>query len=365
MSLSHGQYAIQCQLCEGDPKVKWNCLDCELLMCSKCKDKVHSKFKSEKVHRIIDIKDVGQQSKCEEPEERVSSSPTNVKLKNIKEYKTRTVDISFLAVSLDGSLWIGDGDKEEGFHLFTSYTALQNVKLVGDKVKVLSSFNIEVYDIAVTPSNDILLAIEGSRLKQIKAGSNKVSDSVYFVELSYITSVHVTKDGRVIVGGGKVIVVMDTDVKYLARYEEDENKKPIFDGTIWSTTSTLNGNIFVAQPYFNPRVVVLCKGDVINNYTGPPSIKSQRRFNPRSVITTPMDHVIVADCFNHSLHILDNTGHLLTTYNTKDIGIEYPRSLTITMEGPFAVLYIGCRNTGSCEDSSDTGQLYKTNIMGC
>ncbi|VDI27443.1 Hypothetical predicted protein [Mytilus galloprovincialis] len=373
MSLPQGQCPVQCQLCEGNPKVKWKCLDCDLLMCSKCKDKVHSKFKSEKVHRIIDIKDVGQQSKDVDQQDKEMSgqspagepsSQTNVELINIKEYKTRTVDISFLAVSLDGSLWIGNGDMEEGFHLFTSYTALQNVKLVGDKVKVISSFNIEVYDIAVTPSNDILLAIEGSRLKQIKAESNKVSDSVYFVELSYITSVHVTKDGRVIVGGGKVVVVMDKDGKYLTRYEEDENKKLIFDGTIWSITSTLNGNIFVAQPYSNPRVVVLGEVVVINNYTGPPSINFEKRFNPRSVITTPMDHVIVADCFNHTLHILDNTGHLLTTYNTKDIGIEYPRSLAITMEGPFAVLYIGCY-TGSCEDSSHTGQLYKTNIMGC
>ncbi|XP_071136379.1 tripartite motif-containing protein 2-like [Mytilus edulis] len=375
MSRPQVQCPIQCQLCEGEPKVKWKCLDCDLLMCSKCKDKVHSKFKSEKDHRIIDIKDIGQQSKgvyqqdkknTSQPELGVPSPPTNVKLINIKEYKTKMLNIRFLAVSLDGSLWIGDGDMEKGFHLFTSHTALQNVKLVGDKVKVISSFNIEVCDIAVSPTNDILLATGEKILKQIKAGSNKVSDSVYFVELSYIKSVHVTKDGRVIVGRNKVVIVMDTDGNHLTRYMEDKNNKPIFDGNIWCITSTLNGNIFVAKPYSNnPRVVVLGKGDAISYYTGHPSINRYNAFWPEAVITTPMDNVIVADFSSHTLHILDNTGHLLTIYNTKDRGIEYPRSLAITMEGNFAVLYIGCRNTGSCEDSSDTGRLYKMNIIGC
>lgn len=273
-------------------------------------------------------------------------------------------DIRLTAVSLNGSLWIGDAFKEEGFHLFTSYTALQNVKLVGDKVKVISSFNLWVFGIAVTPNNNILLATEEPRLKQIKAASNKVTDSVYCTKRSNIARVHVTKDCRVIVGGDKVVVVMDTDGKHLSRYERDKNNRPIFDGSIWSITSTINGNIFVAQTYPNPRVVMLGKGDAINYYTGHPSINSLNTFDPESVITTPMDHVIVADYNNHTLHILDNTGHLLTTYNTKDVGIKYPRSLAITMEGNFAVLYIG-GYTGSYEDSSDTGRLYKMNIMGC
>ncbi|XP_071150234.1 uncharacterized protein [Mytilus edulis] len=376
MSLLQGQCPVQCQLCEGNPKVKWKCLDCDLLMCSKCTDKVHSKFKSEKNHRIIDIKDVGQQSKgvdqqdkeiSGQPQAGEPSSQTNVELINIKEYKTKMMDISLLAVSVDSSLWIGDGDEEKGFHPFTSPSALQNVKLVGDKIKFISSFNMRVYDIAVTPTNDILLATGmagGPRLKQIKAGSNKVSDSIYFVELSYIKSVHVTKDGRVIVGGGNVVAVMDKDGKHLTRYERDKNNKLIFDGTIWSITSTINGNIFVVQTHSNPRVAVLGEEDVIYNYTGHPSINSHSAFDPQSVITTPMDNIIVADLCYDTLHILDNTGHQLTTYNTKDIGIEYPVSLTITMEGPFAVLYIGCYKM-SYEDSSDTGRLYKMNIMGC
>jgi hypothetical protein len=59
-SIAKGQTALVCQLCENDPKLKWKCLDCGLLMCQRCRDKVHPKFSLAKDHIIIDIKDIHQ-----------------------------------------------------------------------------------------------------------------------------------------------------------------------------------------------------------------------------------------------------------------------------------------------------------------
>ena len=53
------QDIIFCHLCELDPKQKWKCLECQLLMCNNCYEKIHPKFQNAKDHRIIDIKDVG------------------------------------------------------------------------------------------------------------------------------------------------------------------------------------------------------------------------------------------------------------------------------------------------------------------
>ncbi|XP_063447086.1 uncharacterized protein LOC134726605 [Mytilus trossulus] len=373
MSLPQGQCPIQCQLCEGDPKVNWKCLDCGLFMCRTCKDKVHSKFKSEKKHIIVDIKEVGRRDIKENKQgsvvrqqdkvvsifgqrnDEVSNSSTNVKLMNIKEYQTNTIFMNTLAVSLNDSLWVGDGYKK-GFDPLTLPTALQNFKLKGDKVKVKSSFNIDVSDIAVSPNNDLLLAIQEPRLKQIKAGSRKITDSVFCAESSNLFSVHVTKDGTVIAGGTKIVIVMDTEGNHLTRYENDKNNTPLFEGTIWSITSTLYGNIFVIEFIDNPRVVVLGKSDLISIYTGHPSINITDRFHPMSIVTTPLDNVIMADCDNHTLHILDNTGHLLTIYDTMDIHIRYPRSLAInSTEGPVAELYLGCLHGR---------KLYKMSIIG-
>ncbi|XP_071131494.1 uncharacterized protein [Mytilus edulis] len=58
-SVIKAQDIISCNLCESETKLKWKCLDCDLLMCNKCCDKVHPKFKNAKDHTIVDIKQVG------------------------------------------------------------------------------------------------------------------------------------------------------------------------------------------------------------------------------------------------------------------------------------------------------------------
>ncbi|XP_076079193.1 uncharacterized protein LOC143049448 [Mytilus galloprovincialis] len=341
-SPSLGQHQAQCQVepikqaqipigCKcGNSKVKWRCENCVTMLCDMCKDKDHAAIG----HHIIDI------------------TAIQVKISDVKEYQTNLDLTEFLAVSYDNSLWIGEGI-EGGFNPFKSHTALQNVKLVGDKVKVISSFNIEVCDIAVTPTNDILLATGGGRLKQIKAGSNKVTESVYYSNIPDLRRVHVTKDGRVIVNVSKMVKVMDTDGKHLRWYSKDENNPLIFRHTITSITSTNNGYIFVAV-YYDRQVVVFGKTDIFNIYRGHPNIKDGvTQFYPSSVATTPNDNVIVADSFNDTLHILDNTGHLLTTY--KDIGIPIQEHLAITTEGSFTVLYMISKSTS----------LFKMIITGC
>lgn len=346
-------------------------------MCFKCQSKKSSNSKTETDKRIIDIKELGQQDRDmgqqvndvglhgkevdHQDKEMMSmsgqlkagvySSPTNVQLINIKEYQTNLDDIELLAVSLNGSKWIGNGMYKEGLNPLTTQTALQHVRIDEGKLNIKSSFNMLVWDIAVTPDNDILLATGKPRLMKIRPRSNRLADS-NFCAGTALMSVHVTKANRVIAGGRKFVAVMDTDGNLLKRYENDMNRKPYFDGNILSITSTINGHIFVIQRTNNPKVFVLGKDDIINDYKGHPLVNSHNKFHPMSVVVTPVDNVIVADDINHTLHILDNNGHLLTTYNTKNIGLKYPRCLASTRE----VLYIGCLGGG---------KLYQMNIKGC
>ncbi|VDI34518.1 Hypothetical predicted protein [Mytilus galloprovincialis] len=324
--VKQAQIPIGCKC--GNPKVKWRCENCVSMLCDMCQDKDHAA----KGHHIIDITTI------------------QVKISDVKTYQTKVERSFCLEVAPDNSLWIGDGDEKEGFHPFTSPSALQNVKLVGDKVKVISSFNINVFGVAVTPSNDILLATFQPRLKQIKAGSKKLTDSIYCEDMSNLAIVHVTKDDRVIVSVDNAVVVMDTDGNHLTRYEKDENNKQVFSHFATSINSTINGNIFVAG-YYDRKVVVFGKTDIISIYRGHHSFNNEYTGNE----STPMDNVIVADSQNHALHILNNTGHLLTTYNTKDIGIPILEHLAITKEGSFTVLYM----------TSSRSNLYKMVITGC
>ncbi|XP_052087432.1 E3 ubiquitin-protein ligase TRIM33-like [Mytilus californianus] len=65
-----GQAPMLCQICEIARGIEWKCLDCDLLMCQKCKEKIHPKFKLANEHKIVNIKDVGHKEvqirSCEE-----------------------------------------------------------------------------------------------------------------------------------------------------------------------------------------------------------------------------------------------------------------------------------------------------------
>ncbi|XP_071161630.1 uncharacterized protein [Mytilus edulis] len=56
-SLQSGQAPLACQMCEESNEIKWKCLLCDFLLCTKCQT-LHKKVKSTDQHTIIDIKDI-------------------------------------------------------------------------------------------------------------------------------------------------------------------------------------------------------------------------------------------------------------------------------------------------------------------
>ena len=54
--LQEGQIPLMCQLCEESNQIKWKCLQCHFLLCTKCKN-IHKKVKSSDQHNIVDIND--------------------------------------------------------------------------------------------------------------------------------------------------------------------------------------------------------------------------------------------------------------------------------------------------------------------
>ncbi|CAG2230780.1 unnamed protein product [Mytilus edulis] len=56
-SLQRGQVPLACQMCEESNEIKWKCLLCDFLLCTKCQT-LHKKVKSTDQHTIIDIKNI-------------------------------------------------------------------------------------------------------------------------------------------------------------------------------------------------------------------------------------------------------------------------------------------------------------------
>ena len=57
-NLREGQYPSSCKLCESNINIEFKCVDCDLLLCCTCKEKIHTKFKNAKDHRVITIEEI-------------------------------------------------------------------------------------------------------------------------------------------------------------------------------------------------------------------------------------------------------------------------------------------------------------------
>lgn len=313
------QFPVTCMGC-NEPKVKWKCKECVVLMCDKCKTNLHTYNN----HHINEI------------------STIQVKLYDLKKYDIPGQSIECLAVSNDNLLWMGTLQKASNQE--TPKMSLQKLSILGNQFNIIDSFAKEITDIAVTSNNDILLATVGQTLHEIKAGFTRVTSSKYVVKnMGDQMKVHETKGGRVMISGMHFVEVLNKDGKCLNRYHRDVKGDDIFSYNITSITSTIEGNIFVASKLDRKVVVFSNNHNIINVYKGHSTVHSEEsRFSPSSLVTTPKDNVIVADCNTHSLQILNNTGDLLTTLLIKDMGMSEPNNLAITTEGSSTVLFVTC-----------------------
>ncbi|XP_071171191.1 uncharacterized protein [Mytilus edulis] len=340
------QAPAKCRICETDRPIKWKCIDCDNLLCNHCKEKVHPNLKNTENHRVVNIKDVGQ--------------PTAVELNISKQYQTELSTVGYMSYCHDDSLWINNITEK----------VLQRVKPEGTKLNILSSFNIKVYGMAVTQTNNLLISTNGKKLKQI-SNTGTLTDSGYNVSPFLPTAVHITSDNKVLVigvnsdypkPGRRVVILMNENGDHERVYEHDQHKQTISNNPK-NITSTSNGNIHVVDKVSDHRlrVVVLGQGgDIINIYTGDKEINKDRSFLPTDIVTTPRDNVIVADMNTDTLHILNNVGLLMTCYKTSDRNIIYPRSLAFS---PTGQLYIGCNRIN--RSTTKKVKLYEMTISGC
>ncbi|XP_071169012.1 uncharacterized protein [Mytilus edulis] len=280
-----------------------------------------------------------------------------VSLSIVNHYQTNLSVVTHLSPCPDDSLWIA----------CTQDKVLRKVKPEGFNLKTISTFNIKVYGMAITASDDLLVSTGKSRLQMISSTSGKVTNNVFDISPLFPVAIHITSGGQIIVGGyndeRRAVFVLNKSGDHEAVYDHDKHNQPIFSYPKRITT-TSNGNIHVADydtDEGSGKVVVLGPGgDVIHIYKGDTDINKKKPFKPVGIVTTPRDNVIVDDIDTHTLHILNNSGHLITYIKTTDNGIKYPCSLAFS---PTGQLYIGCaQQQGS---TAKEAKLYKVNISGC
>lgn len=161
-SIHQAQTPIGCQLCETGNKIEWKCIQCSLLICSRCKDKIHPKFKGAIDHEILNIKEVQQETRVD-----LKVHQTKMVIKVVRQFSTDMGNINSMSSCHDDSVWLNDTPNME----------IKHVRLTEDNTQVISQFHMSVTEVAVTSPNNILISVDRARLKMINEQTGQISDS--------------------------------------------------------------------------------------------------------------------------------------------------------------------------------------------
>ena len=230
---------------------------------------------------------------------------------------------------------------------------VQKVKFLNHNIEVEKEIQITVNDMAKTLGGEILLSCQDMNLKlYTKDGHLKKFKT--FSPLKTLC-VHMTKENKIIVGLSEsdpvslpaskdstrklLIMNQDGDLQHSIEHDKDNERLLNYPCRI----ETLNNKIIVID-VINRK----CKGQVkmLDNggqlhwtYNGCKSLNyAQFQFYPRDVAITSNDMILVSDCTNHAMHILNPAGEIVVCKDLASLGIELPLSLHIDKK----VLWIGC-----------------------
>ena len=125
-------------------------------------------------------------------------------------------------------------------------------------------------------------------------------------------------------------------------FNNDGQGNPIFKDGEYSLFMSENNNGDVCVSDYNAATVVVVDkmGRVRFRYDGTPA-RRKKAFDPRGIVTDAFSQIIMTDCSNDCLHILDQNGQFLRCVD--DSGLKKPCTLSVDSEG---MLWVGLFYTG-------------------
>ncbi|CAC5414000.1 unnamed protein product [Mytilus coruscus] len=282
------QVHVGCQLCQGKNTIQWQCMNCQFLMCTSCKDNIHLRIAKD--HTIIHIDDI---EKLDSGESfNFSDVPCNQHANQVCCFYCRTCQT---VVCLKCVMPVHNG------HEF-----VDELEFLSKKKKLWEGHKNAVKKL-------------GEQLSTAEPKLRKIKESETII-------IHVTKDNRVIIGAkspgpvllvrGRRVVLVYQEGNHLKEYEHDSNINHYLTYHR-SITSTSNGIFVIDRIDADRRGRVIAleeRGNVIQIYCGHPDINTERKpFKPARM--------------ENNCHIPDLINKSVITCNIKCLQKEHDTNL--------------------------------------
>lgn len=234
-----------------------------------------------------------------------------------------------------------------------------------DDLQEVSQLDVSADDIAYMSSDTILISSPDEHFVNKVSTVDGVTEKFLDLAPLFPTGIHVTNKKDIFVSlveGHRYSFKVDSQRK-VVRYSSDKNIKfeYQFSGTKRLFTypyrlfQNTNSDVCVVDKAgaFTGRLVVLDQsGSLRFTYTGSCGADQKSTFDPRDVVCDPLGRIIISDCGNHIIHVLDHDGDIICHISTLKLGIRYPWSLSFES---YVKLWIGCKAE---PEKSDNAKLY-------
>ncbi|CAG2248705.1 TRIM9_67 [Mytilus edulis] len=334
VSIGKAQVPVSCHFC-GGLRAKWKCEECDVFMCSSCKEKIHGK--------LISIDDISRDSHASDE---VESEVVTV---IFNSYTTSVPNISVLLCSHDDIVYILHQSRQE--------TVLVKGKLLKASIRILETHTLPIFDFTLNRNDDVLFTNlsheDESPVRLIS--SNKIKTVLDPKPMRFL-ALHVNRDDELICGlreqgppfpvhdfSVRQIVIFGSDYRRKITLEHDTKGRKLFSYPACIRTDSKNVIYVVDSENATSTGKLLAvdrTGRLKFSYSGPSSFEQIR---PTAAAVTPKDTIILLDYRNSALHVLSQKGILLAFQFLNDFSIETSDAMCIDNEG---FLLIGCRGKG-------------------
>lgn len=222
--------------------------------------------------------------------------------------------------------------QNEAWFGWCGYRGVNLVTRNGEKIMTVETGNDFVCDMAASRSGQLLVSsYRGHHVKKLNTDGHSFAD-IYKSDAGKEThGITVNHEDNVFVCVYEVytsclsIIQLDLDgnVKHTIKYDVTHIKTSLLDHPV-RIACNVNGHLILTEPY--QRVVAIdLTGQLMFIYSG----QLGQPFNPHYAVSDKHGHILISDCVNSKIHILDREGTLKRFISPDDSDLKYPLGMSI------------------------------------